>query len=625
MVGKKGQEEGTNTSRLSLFFLGHPQIERDGVPIKVDTRKGVALLCYLAVTGQSPSRDVLTNLLWPEYDQAHARNDLRYTLSTLNKALGGSWLEVEKDSVGLKRGEGLWVDVDQFHRHLSECQTHGHPLAEVCPDCVNPLTEAVRLYRGDFLAGFGLRDSVNFDDWQFFQTQSLCSEVEGVLEKLVLCHRGRDELEMAIGYARRWLELDRDNEKVHWHLMELYALSGQHAAALRQYRECVKVLKKELGASPQEETTQLYEAIKGKWLMAKLRSFKPSSAFPNVPSSLRVKSPSHSLSSESGQTLNGMRERSLPIQLTSFIGRKREIVEVKRLLITTRLLTLTGPGGCGKTRLALQAASGLLKKFTDGVWLVELAALSNPYLIPQAVAGALNVSEQSGRPLLATLSDYLQSKRLLLVLDNCEHLIEACATLCDSLLHACPNLRILATSREALSIAGETVWCVPALSFPDPRLLTAGADPSTGLRQAQSGSSEPALTLSETRGKGQALVSALTQYEAISLFIDRAVAVLQGFAVTDQNAPAVAQICYRLDGIPLAIELAAACVNVLSVEQIATQLDDCFRLLTEGSRTSPLRQQTLRATMDWSYNLLSEVEQVLFRRPRSSLCRWCQL
>ncbi len=273
---------------------------------------------------------------------------------------------------------------------------------------------------------------------------------------------------------------------------------------------------------------------------------------------------------------------NLPIQLTSFIGRGREITEVKRVLSTTRLLTLTGAGGSGKTRLALQVSAEVLEEFKDGVWLVELAAMSDPTLVPQTVASVLGVHEQSGRPVLTTLSDLLQPKQVLLVLDNCEHLVAACGHLAGTLLRACPSLRILATSREMLGIPGESIWRVPPLSVPSPR------HPPT--------------------------LEHLTQYEAVRLFVERAVYSQQGFAVTNGNAPAVVQVCHRLDGIPLAIELAAARVKVLAVEQIAARLDDRFRLLTGGSRSTLPHHQTLRAAMDWSHDLLLEKERILFRR-----------
>jgi predicted ATPase/class 3 adenylate cyclase len=273
---------------------------------------------------------------------------------------------------------------------------------------------------------------------------------------------------------------------------------------------------------------------------------------------------------------------NLPRQLTSFVGREKQIAEVKRLLAGTCLLTLTGSGGCGKTRLSLQVAADLLEGYPDGVWLAELAPLSDPVVVPQAVASALGVHEEPGRSLLQTLMDYVKSKSLLLVLDNCEHLLPACAPVADALLRACPNLRILATSRERLGVAGEQTYRVPSLTLPDPGQLP------------------PA--------------ESLDQFEAVRLFVERAFASAPNFTVTGANAPAVAQVCRRLDGIPLAIELAAARVRVLPVEQISERLHDRFRLLTGGSRTVMPRHQTLRALIDWSYDLLTESEKALLRR-----------
>ncbi len=276
------------------------------------------------------------------------------------------------------------------------------------------------------------------------------------------------------------------------------------------------------------------------------------------------------------------RATNLPRPLTSFVGRVHESAEVKRLLPTTCLLTLTGSGGSGKTRLALQVAADVLGEYADGVWLVELAAVPGPALVPQTVASALGVREVPGRPLQATLLEYLGHRTLLVVLDNCEHLIEASAHLVQTLLEACPGLRILATSREPLGVPGEVAWRVPSLSLPDPRRLPSVDD--------------------------------LGACEAVRLFVERAAAVHPAFRLTPQNAPAVATVVRRLDGIPLAVELAAARVPALTVAQIAERLDDRFRLLTGGRRTALPRQQTLRATMDWSYQLLPERERVLLRR-----------
>jgi predicted ATPase/DNA-binding CsgD family transcriptional regulator len=273
---------------------------------------------------------------------------------------------------------------------------------------------------------------------------------------------------------------------------------------------------------------------------------------------------------------------NLPVQLNHFIGRQHEIAEVKRLLAASRLITLTGAGGCGKTRLSLQVAANLSDAYDDGVWWIELAPLVDPMLVPQAVAIVLNVREQPNQSILDSLMDYLHSKNMLLVLDNCEHLIDACAHFANTILSACPNLRILATSREALNIAGESAWTVPSLSLPD---------------VAQ-----------------QLPFTELSQYEAVQLFVDRAVAVQPGFKLTDLNARAVIQVCQRLDGIPLAIELAAARMKVLQSAEIVARLDDRFNLLTTGSRTELPRHQTLRAAIDWSYDLLTEPERVLLQR-----------
>lgn len=274
---------------------------------------------------------------------------------------------------------------------------------------------------------------------------------------------------------------------------------------------------------------------------------------------------------------------NLPIQLTSFIGREKEIEETKRLLAKTRLLTLTGAGGCGKTRLAVQVAAEVVDEFPNGVWFVELAPLADPALVPQTIAAVFGLREEQARPVLEVVIDYLHEKNLLLVLDNCEHLIDACAQLADRLLHSCPKLKILASSREALGISGEIAYRVPSLSLP----------PKDSSREVW---------------------QTLTQYDAVRLFIDRAGTTEPSFAITLQNAAAVAQICQRLDGIPLALELAAARVKVLSAEQISKLLDDRFKLLTGGSRAALPRQQTLRALIDWSYRLLSGAERILFRR-----------
>jgi predicted ATPase/DNA-binding winged helix-turn-helix (wHTH) protein len=278
----------------------------------------------------------------------------------------------------------------------------------------------------------------------------------------------------------------------------------------------------------------------------------------------------------SGERINS----NLPEPLTSFIGRERELVEIKRLLPTTRLLTLVGVGGIGKTRIALQLAAEVIEAYRDGVWLVDLALLSDPALVPSAVAQALGVREIARKPILETLCGEFRERQALLLLDNCEHLLEACAHLADALLHAARELTILATSREPLRLTGEQTFSLPTLSLPD------------------------ATATVETIGRS----------EAVQLFVARAQKQEPAFKLNADRWSMVAQICIRLDGIPLALELAAARVRSLTVEQINERLDDCFRLLTGGARTALRRQQTLRATLDWSYELLTMGERAVFRR-----------
>jgi len=238
------------SSRLAFYLLGPPRIERDSVPIKMDRRKAIALAAFLAVTGESQRRDSLVNLLWPEYDSSRGRAALRRTLHALRSTLGGDWLVVDRDQIGIDANIAPWVDVDRFHQHLATCETHGHPTSKICPTCVAPLTEAVALVRGDFLSGFSLKDSINFDDWQLFQAELLRRELSDALQRLIRWHGAQREFEPAVGYARRRLALDPLGEPAHCQLMRLYAWSGHRSAALRQYEECVVVLNDQLGVPP---------------------------------------------------------------------------------------------------------------------------------------------------------------------------------------------------------------------------------------------------------------------------------------------------------------------------------------------------------------------------------------
>jgi predicted ATPase/DNA-binding SARP family transcriptional activator len=323
--------------RLTFHLLGAPRIELDGSPIEVDTRKAIALAVYLAVSAEPHSRERLAALFWPDADEARASAALRRTLSVLNKALDGEGLRIERETVNLETG-AAWVDVAEFHRRLADCRSHGHPPHDPCPRCLQPLSEAAALYHDDFLAGFTLRDSPAFDDWQFFQSEGLRRELADALERLVKCHSAASDVDAAITHARRWLALDPMHEPAHRQLMSLYACAGQRAAALRQYQECVRILDEELGVPPLEETTRLYEAIKEQKSMGarehgSMEEPSPTSPHPLTPTSPHTHTP------------------SLPL-----IGRSAEVAALHNqydsLGADGVLIVIEGEAGIGKTRLA---------------------------------------------------------------------------------------------------------------------------------------------------------------------------------------------------------------------------------------------------------------------------------
>jgi DNA-binding SARP family transcriptional activator len=324
--------------RTQTLLLGAPHIEHDGAPVEVDTRKATALVAYLAVTRRRHTRDAIAALLWSEYNQTRARPALRRTLSSLSKARAQGWLEADRETVGLDRG-GIRVDVDRFQELLAGCRTHGHAETEVCPDCLPPLSEAVEVYRDDFMAGFGLRDSAAFDDWQFFQSESLRRELAGALERLARGSGALGEWEPAVVHSRRWLALDTLHEPAHRLLMQLYAWSDQRAAALRQYRECVRILGEELGVVPLEETTALYRAI------------QENEPPPPVLSERRAPREAHVPAQPAAEAPTATRPPENPL-----VGRAPEWKALLRsyeaIEETGCLVVLEGEAGIGKTRLA---------------------------------------------------------------------------------------------------------------------------------------------------------------------------------------------------------------------------------------------------------------------------------
>ena len=544
------------SARLALHLLGPPKLELNHAPITADRRKTLALLAYLAVNRWQHHRDHISALLWPEYDQSRAYTNLRHILWEVQQLIGEGWIAAHRDTIGLiaedhsssQPGRVVWVDVARFKSLVTQSRSQTDVSLRI-----PLLTDSVNLYRNHFLTGFSLKQSSIFNEWIVTESENLHHQFAGALTILSEDHCSLGEADTAIPYARRLVALDSLNETSHRLLMKVYIQAGQNGAALKQYQTCEQILRKELGVDPQPETRALYKQIR----KGEIKPIQP------------VK-----------QKEMGAPQHNLPYQISTFIGRERELDEVTDLLAHHRLVTLVGTGGIGKTRLSLKVGEGLLKDYANGVWLVELASLSDPALVPQTVATMFHLVEGSEESLTEKLIRVLRAKSMLLIIDNCEHLLDACAQLTHALLSSCPNLKILTTSREPLGITGEAQYHVPPLGLPD-------------LQQ---------------------ILEKLLDFESVQLFEERARLVQGNFSLTMENASSVTQICHRLDGIPLAIELAAARVNQFSTEQIAAQLNESFNLLTGGSRTALPRQQTLRASIDWSWNLLSESEQTLMRR-----------
>jgi predicted ATPase/DNA-binding SARP family transcriptional activator len=514
---------------LEVRLFGVPEFRRHSKILpRLATQKSTSLLAYLLLNKNFPhSREKLATLFWGDVSEEKARHSLRTSLVTLRKELGNELFITDHETVQINPDISIWVDA-------LELQQYAHSATK---DDFSNMQYAIDLYRGDLLADF-------YDEWVLEEREHYRVLYLDLLLRMTQLMRSRSEYVRAIEYAESALVSDPANERAHQHLIFCRLASGDRSAALRQYEICHRVLQEELAVEPSPETIALYRWI----VQAPVEAFEA-------------------------------RITNLPIPITSFIGRAREMARVKQLLEKARLVTLTGSGGCGKTRLAIQVASDLVVSFRDGVWWVDIAPLLDTSLIPQAIAKAVGVHEIPNAPLSESLVNHFHARNILLVLDNCEHLVDGIVRLAMALLGACPELKILATSREVLGIQGEMFLRVPPLSFPISRKLQPGEK--------------------------------LEDYESVRLLIERATAVKMDFKYTGENASAVAQICQRLDGIPLAIELAAARVKVLPVQQIAARLDDRFSFLTNASRTTLPRHQTLRAVIDWSFNLLSEKEQAV--------------
>jgi predicted ATPase/DNA-binding SARP family transcriptional activator len=524
------------TDGLSIRLLGGFAVHAGNGAVPEGSwrlRKGKALVKLVALApDRRLHRDQAAELLWPDRDARSAANNFHQALHAARRALdsagadGAACLPLRDDVLQLCPDGDLEVDVDAFEAAAAHARETARPA---------DYETALNAYAGELLP------EDRFEPWAAARREAASELHVALLLELAELHGEDGDGAGAIEVLQRAVVAAPLHEAAHRALMRRYAHDGRRQQALAQYQTLRAGLERELAADPDPETRALYREILA--------------AAPEQPA---------------GPTTN------LPRQLTSFIGREREVAELCRLLGRHRLVTLTGPGGCGKTRLGIEVAHTRGEEFADGVWLAELAALGEAQLVPAAVAEAVGLNLPVREATAEVIAAQLEGRALLLVLDNCEHLIEACAVLVEALLRRCPEVRVLATSREPLRIGGELAWRVPSLSLPERR---DGA-------------------LADVVGAG-----------AARLFAERA-----GLSLTDDNAAAVAELCHRLDGMPLAIELAAARASVLSPAQIAERLGQSLDVLGAGTRTAVTRQQTLRATLEWSHDLLDEEERTLFRR-----------
>jgi predicted ATPase/DNA-binding SARP family transcriptional activator len=586
---------------LKISVLGSPQIENEGAQVAFARRKTLALLTYLAITHQPHSRETLAALLWAELDDTRARADLRRTLIDLNLGVGKEWLVTEGDLLALRQSPGLDVDVLRFRKLLAKVVAHSHSAYRFCDECLNALSEAVTLYRADFLAGFSLKNAAEFDAWQTYQTETLRLELGGALEKLAAGLAGVRQYTAAIGHARRWLALDSLNEAAHTLLMRLFAWTGDRAAVARQYGECVKVLADELGVEPEPGTTALFYALtSGKPSADGATDERFSAASVLV---LAAPPPLHNLAPDA----------------TPFMGRETELSQFAARLADPmcRLLTVLGPGGIGKTRLAVQAARKETERFSHGVYLVDLTALASAELLATAILHTLRVPEHGADP-EQRLLDFLRDKHMLLVLDNYEHLLTGSGPermdghgLLNSILAAAPQLKLLVTSRTRLNLRAEWLAPLSGLDVPPPEDTPASLAAQLAAETDHLAAADQTLAAS---GMQSDAAPNLESYSGTALFLSSIRRLRFGFEPTVDDARQIARICRLLEGIPLAIELAAARVHTLALSKIADELERDLALLATTMRDVPQRHRSMIDVFDYSWRLLSAREKNILRQ-----------
>jgi predicted ATPase/DNA-binding SARP family transcriptional activator len=542
-------------AHLTLEVLGPFQVAKDGAPItKFGSDKVRALLVYLAVQAEVPHRrEKLTGLLWPDCPEQTARHNLSQTLFILRHAIGDPkakppYLHISREEIQFNPASHYSLDLSTFNAHLAAVATHKPTHAQLCDTCAQHLQQASELYRAKFLEQFFLEDSDVFEEWAVTQRESLHQRALDVFTQLAGYHDRRGDYDQARQCAARQLALDPWHEEAHRQLMRALVLSGQRSAALGQYDTCRRVLADELGVEPAKETRELYEQIRaGKLEPAQRAQPTPPSNVPQAP--------------------------------TTFIGREAEIETLSDLLCDPqcRLLTIIGPGGIGKTRLAIETAAVQRGRFSDGVFFAPLASVSAHQFVVPAIADVIGFVFSGTVDARTQLLSYLQDKTILLVLDNLEHLLEA-SELFSEILQRAPHVKLFVTSRERLNLQGEWLFDLRGLSVPSP-----------------------------------SQIDRVEKSSAVELFMQRARRVQPGIALKPAERLSVLRICQLVEGLPLALELAATWVSMLSFAEIAHEIERNLDFLASTTRDVPGRHTSLRATFEHSWKLLSGNE-------RNALC-----
>lgn len=538
------------TAPATLRLLGPVELEQGGHRLHLERYKAVAMLAYLAVTGRAHPRDVLATMLWPEQSQTRARADLRGLLTLLRQTLGAETFVADRQTIGLHARAPLRVDTASLLAARRTVAAHGHPDGTLCERCAPQLEAAVALVRGDFMAGFSLRDSPDFDDWQRLQSEQFQAAICEAYEGLARHAEAMGDLPRALGFWQRRLHLDPLHEATHRALMAVHARAGNRAQALAQFDACAQRLEEELGVPPAPETVALAAQIRQGQIGAVAARARPA--------------PRH----------------NLPPDPTPLVGRAEELAQIEARLRDPgcRLLTLVGLGGTGKTRLALAVAQRLRGRAAHGTFFVPLGALPCPQLVVPTIAETIGFTFFGRERPGAQLLDALREKQMLLILDNFEHVLEATAWLAE--LHAAaPGVQCLVTSRERLDLYEE--WLFPV----------------QGLRWVDDGAA-----------------SAAAPSEAAQLFVQSAQRTAPTFSLTPETSPHVARLCEIVEGMPLALELAAGWVRMMSCETIVTQIATQLDFLTTSARNVPARHQSVRAVFECSWQRLLPDEQQGLRR-----------